>query len=112
MIAHLIVLAMLVSTVPVLELQARNALVDDRERLAIASRDRWLGALERIGGVALVLAGFVYLSPVAFVPRVLLQREDWRDSTLRSYMFVQTAVSFCSAILCGLVLVRIPAPVL
>jgi hypothetical protein len=112
LVLHLIVLVFLVSTVPVVELHARTTLAGGGERQAIEARDRLLGAMERIGGVGLILVGLALLTPLAYLPRLLLQRREWRDSTLRPYLFVQTAVSLCSATFCGLVLLRAPALVL
>jgi hypothetical protein len=111
---YLICLIFLVSTVPVLEMETANTLilsvgnVAGGEGLRIAARDRWLGALERIGGVALMLAGFVYLVPFAFLPRVLFQREEWHNSPLQRRFFIKIAISFSLTILTGLFLGVLP----
>jgi len=112
LIVYLMALIFLLWTVPVLELEARNVLALGGERLAIVASDRWLGALERVGGVALVLAGFVYLAPLPFLPRILLQREGWRDPATRPYLVVQTAISLCTGLVTALVLIKAPVPLL
>jgi hypothetical protein len=112
LIVHLMALTFLLWTVPVLELEARNALALGGRRLAIAASDRWLGALERVGGVALVLVGCVYLAPLPFVPRILLQMEGWKDPAMRPYLVVQTAISFCAGLVTALVLIEAPVPLL
>lgn len=114
LIAYLIFLVFLVWTVPVVEMETMNTLIADSrnleegEGIRIPARDRLLGALERIGGVALMLAGFICLVPFAFVPRVLFQRQEWRSSPWQGRFFVKTVISFSSAILTGWVLARIP----
>jgi hypothetical protein len=114
LIAYLICLVFLIWTVPVLEVETVNTLMSNVGSLGkgtgvrIAGRDRLLGALERIGGAALMLAGFIYLVPLAFLPRVLLQREEWHNSPLQGRFLVKMAISFSLTILIGLVLARIP----
>jgi len=114
LILYLICLVFLVWTVPVLEMETMNTLTASSGNLAegqgirIATRDRLLGALERIGGLALMLAGFIYLVPFAFLPRPLLQRNEWHGSAPQGYFFVKPAISFASVVLTGLILARIP----
>lgn len=113
LIVYLICLVFLVWTVPVVEMETMNTLIADRrileegDGIRIPARDRLLGALERIAGVALMLAGFICLVPFALVPRVLFQRQEWRSSPLQGRFFVKTAISFSSVILAGWVLARI-----
>lgn len=85
-----------------------NALLGHGERMEIAPGDRWPGALERVGSVALTLAGLVYLAPLAFVPRVLLQRGEWLRSPRRVLFLAKTGVSFCSGILTAFLLAQLP----
>ncbi|TKJ28077.1 MAG: hypothetical protein CEE40_12535 [Chloroflexi bacterium B3_Chlor] len=110
LIAYMIGLIFLIWTVPVVERETMNALLTGEERIAIAASDRWLGALERVGGVALMLVGLEYLVPFAFVPRVLLQRAEWYNSPLQMRFFAKTAISFSSAVLAGILLAKIPLP--
>jgi len=107
-IIYLITLIFLIWTVPIVERDTMNALLGQGESIAIATSDRWLGALERVGGVALLLAGFVCLVPLAYLPRVLLQRGEWFNSPLRVRFFAKTAISFCSAILTSFLLAQMP----
>jgi hypothetical protein len=110
LIICLICLVFLVWTVPVVERVTVNALLagggnlGQGEGIGIAARDRLLGALERIGGVALMLAGFIYLVPIAFLPRVLFQRREWRSSPLRRRFFTKTAISLSAVVVTGLIL--------
>ena len=110
LIAYMIGLIFLFWTVPIVERETMVALLTGEERIAIAASDRWLGALERVGGVALMLVGLEYLVPFAFVPRVLLQRAEWHDSPLQMRFFAKTAISFSSAILAGILLAKVPLP--
>ena len=110
LIAYMIGLIFLFWTVPIVERETMVALLTGEERIAIAASDRWLGALERVGGVALMLVGLKYLVPFAFVPRVLLQRAEWHDSPLQMRFFAKTAISFSSAILAGILLAKVPLP--
>jgi hypothetical protein len=105
---YLIVFVFLLWTVPVLELETLNAFGTGEKRLGVATRDRWLGALERVAGVALVLSGFIYLVPLAFVPRIVVQREEWKRSPLERAFFAKTAISFSSAVLCAALLAQAP----
>jgi hypothetical protein len=107
---YAIVLVCLMWTVPVLELQTINALETREKRTKIATRDRWLGALERVGGMALVLSGFLYLAPLAFLPRIVVQREEWGGSSRELRFFAKPAISFCSVILCAALLSMVPFP--
>ncbi len=110
LVVYLICLIFLIWTVPVLEMEAMNTIVSEGEGIRIATKDRFLGALERIGGVALMLAGLIYLVPFAFLPRVLLQGKEWRSSPLQGRLFVKTAVSLSSVVVIGLILARLPLP--
>jgi hypothetical protein len=107
---YLIVFIFLLWSVPVLELETVNALHGGERQVGVAARDRWLGALERVGGLALMLSGFLYLAPLAFVPRIVVQSEEWRASPLGHSFFAKTAISFCSAAVCAAVLMRLPFP--
>lgn len=107
---YLIVLIFLLWSVPVLELETVNVFNSGERRVGVAARDRWLGALERVGGVALMLGGLFFLAPLAFVPRIVVQREEWRASPLGHRFFTKTAISFCSAAVCAAVLIRLPFP--
>jgi hypothetical protein len=114
LIVYLICLVFLVWTVPVLEVETVNTLMSNVGNLGkgagvrIAVRDRVLGGLERIGGVALMLVGFIYLVPFAFLPRVLLQKEEWHNSPLQGRFLVKMAISFSLTIVIGLLLAWIP----
>jgi hypothetical protein len=112
LVVHLIALIFLLWTVPVIELETRNALAFGPERPMITATDRWLGALERVGGAALVLAGFGYLAPLPFLPRILLQRQGWRDPATRPYLLVQTAISFSTGLVAALMLIKAPVSLL
>jgi hypothetical protein len=107
---YVMVLVFLVWTVPVLELQTVNALGSGEKRPSVAARDRWLGGLERVGGTALMLSGFLYLAPLAFIPRLVVQREEWRGSPPQFVFFAKTAISFLSVVFCAAVLSRAPFP--
>jgi hypothetical protein len=107
---YLIVLIFLLWSVPVLELETVNAFHSGERKVGIPPSDRWLGALERVGGLALMLGGFLYLAPLAFVPRILVQSEEWRASPLGRRFFAKTAVSLCSVAVCAAVLIRLPNP--
>jgi hypothetical protein len=107
---YLIVFIFLLWSVPVLELETVKAFHSGERQVGVPARDRWLGALERVGGVALMLSGFLYLAPLAFVPRIVVQSEDWRAAPLGHRFFAKTAVSLCSAVVCAAVLIRLPFP--
>ncbi len=59
-IVYLICLVFLVWTVPVVEMEAVNTLLAEVEGIPIAYRGRLLGALERIGGMAVMLPEFTF----------------------------------------------------
>jgi hypothetical protein len=107
---YAIVLVFLIWTVPVLELETVNTLEGGERRTQIAARDRWLGALERVAGLALMLSGFFYLAPLTFLPRIALQREEWAGSPRRLGFFAKPAISFFSVVLCGVILSLAPSP--
>jgi hypothetical protein len=106
---YLIALIFLLYTVPVLELETMNAFEAGEKRPGVAARDRWLGALERVAGAALALTGFLCLVPLAFVPRVVVQREEWQGPPRERAFFAKTAISFCSTVLCAALLAHAPA---
>jgi hypothetical protein len=93
-----------------LELQTFNTLETGERRTQIAARDRWLGALERIVGLALMLSGFLFVAPLAFLPRIFLQREEWAGSPRSLRFFAKPAISFCSVVLCGVISGMAPSP--
>jgi hypothetical protein len=105
---YLIILVFLLWTVPVLELETMNAFTTEEKRLGVAARDRWLGTLERIAGVVLVLGGFLYLVPLAFVPRMVVQRGEWKGPPVERAFFAKTTISFCSTVLCATLLTQAP----
>lgn len=59
-IVYLICLVFLVWTVPVVEMEAMNTLLAEVEGIPIPSRGRLLRALERIGGMAVMLPEFTF----------------------------------------------------
>jgi len=114
LIVYVVCLIFLIWTVPVIEVETMNTLKAASQNpagergLRIAGWDRLVGALERIGAMALMLAGFIYVVPFVFLPRILIQRTEWRSFPLQRRFLVKTAISFFSAILTGLVLVSVP----
>ncbi len=110
LVLYTIVLVFLIWTVPVLELETVSALETGERRTKIAARDRWLGALERTGGMALMLSGFLFLAPLAFLPRIVVQREEWGGSPRELRFFAKPAISLCSVVLCAAILSMAPFP--
>lgn len=111
LVAYVTGFIFLVWTVPILEVETMNALVAQRESIAVATGDRLLGALERIGAVALALCGLIWLSGLLFLPRLLLECRKRADSPLRGRVFAKTGVSLASAIFTSLLLAQVPLPV-
>ncbi len=114
LVAYLICLVFLVWTVPVLEMETMNTLTAGSPRLPkgqgtrVTARDRVLGALERIGGVGLMLAGFVYLVPFILLPRVIIERNEWLPRLPDGRFFVKPALSLICVIVTGVILSRVP----
>jgi hypothetical protein len=116
LIIYLIALILLVWSVPVLEAETVATLIGRNEdtvegkSVRIRPVDRLLGALERLAGVSLVLAGCFHLAPVSFLLRPYVQRGQWRGQPSRNGLITKMATSFLAAMATGLVLRVVPLP--
>lgn len=117
LMAYLIGLAALISTAPVLEAEITVAVwaVQGQEinhTLKIDTADRVLGSIERITAMVLILAGFGWIAPLLFVPRLLLMIYQGQARENRTAVTTKVITSFATAVVVSLLLINIPAPLL
>lgn len=114
-IAYLIGLAIIVSSVPVFEAEITVAIwaaqgQETNQTVRIDAQDRVWGSLERIVAIGLILTGWWFLVPIAFIPRLIMMLRQDPNAEDRTAIYTKVLTSFISAILVGLVLIFIPAP--
>ena len=112
MMVYLTGLAVLISTVPVLEAEITVAVwaaqgQEVTQTVRIDTEDRVLGSLERIIGVIVVLAGAGWLTPLVFIPRLAIMIHQGQARENRSAVVTKVVTSFSCAMLVSLVLLRI-----
>jgi hypothetical protein len=112
MMVYLTGLAILISTVPVLEAEITVAVwaaqgQEVTQTVKIDTEDRVLGSLERIIGVILVLVGVGWLTPLVFIPRLAIMVHQGQARENRSAVVTKVVTSFSCAMLVGLVFLRI-----
>lgn len=119
LMAYLIGLAVFISTAPVLEAEITVAMwaVQGKEvtkTVAIGTKDRVLGATERILGSIIILASFGLLAPLVFLPRLALMIHDGEYKEDRTAVTTKVVTSFGCTLLISLILwnVSIPAVLL
>ena len=105
-------LAILISTVPVLEAEITVAVwaaqgQEVTQTVRIDTEDRVLGSLERIVGVIVVLAGVGWLVPLVFIPRLAIMIHQGQARENRSAVVTKVVTSFSCAMLVSMVLLRI-----
>jgi hypothetical protein len=113
--AYLIGLAFLISTAPVLEAEITVAIWaaqghEVKKTVAIGTKDRVLGSVERILGTIIILSSFGLLAPLVFLPRLALMVHDGQFQEDRTAVTTKVVTSFASAVLVGLILFNVPAP--
>jgi len=113
--AYLIGLAVLISTVPVLEAEITVAVwaaqgKEINKTVAIETKDRVLGSTERILGLIIILASFGLLLPLVFLPRLAVMIHEGEFNQDRTAATTKMVTSFICAILVSLVLLNIPTP--
>lgn len=114
LIIYGVVFIFLVWTAPVLEMETANTV----EHLSgqgsvngvrkIERIDRVMGAFERLAAVVLMAGGWWLVAPVAFVPRLYLNRGEYRNSPLNPRLITQLVVSVVAAVLSAYFLRRVP----
>ncbi|MCB0212612.1 MAG: DUF3307 domain-containing protein [Anaerolineae bacterium] len=117
LMAYLIGLAALISTAPVLEAEITVAVwaaqgQEINHTLKIDTSDRVLGSIERITAMFLIIAGFGWIAPLLFVPRLLLMIYQGQARENRTAVTTKVITSFMTAVIVSLLLLNIPAPLL
>lgn len=115
MMAYLIGLMALISTVPVLEAEATVAVwaaqgQEVKQTVKIDTEDRVLGACERIVALILILTGFGLFAPLVFLPRLGLMIRQGQASQDRTAVTTKVLTSFASALIVSLLLAGIALP--
>jgi len=114
--AYLTGLAFLIGAVPVLEVEIFVAVwaVQGKETtktVGITSEDRWLGSLERVFGVGLMLSGpFFWLAPLAFIPRLMVMIYRGQAKADLTAVITKVLTSFATTALVSLILHNIVPP--
>jgi len=117
LLAYLMGVAALVGVTPVLEVEITVAIWQAQGQsmdkiVAITSADRLLGGLERSIGMLLIALGFGLLAPLIFLPRLGLMIRNGEAKADRTAVTTKVATSFATALIVGLVLTTVPAPIL
>ncbi len=115
LLVYLIGLAAVIGVVPVLEAEITVAVWaaqghEVQKTVQIDTWDRVLGSLERIGATGLILAGFGLLSPLMFLPRLVIMVYQGQSTVDWSAIATKVLVSFGATILIGGLLYSIPTP--
>lgn len=114
-IVFLIGLAILVSTVPVLEVEFITAVRTAQGKevtkpASIDREDRLLGSIERIIAAVLMLLGYVWLAPLAFIPRLALMIAKGQARDDRTAVTTKVLTSFTSTLVVSVLLGLITPP--
>ncbi len=114
-IAYLIGLAALISAVPVFEAEITVAVwaaqgKETNQTVRIDAQDRWLGSIERIIAVILVLFGLWFIAPLVFIPRLIIMLRQDPAGEHRTAITTKVITSFTSALIVAIVLINIPMP--
>ncbi len=117
MMMYLTGLAILISTAPVLEAEITVAVWAAQGRevtktVAIGTKDRLLGSLERILGAVIILASFGLLAPLVFLPRFALMVHDGEYKADRTAVTTKVITSFGCAVMVSIFLFSVPSPIL
>jgi hypothetical protein len=115
MMVYLTGLAILISAVPVLEIEITVAAwaAQGKEMgkpASIDREDRVLGSLERIIAAALILLGLPWLAPLVFIPRLGVMIYQGQAKEDRTAVTVKVLTSFATTVLLCLILVNIAPP--
>lgn len=115
MMVYLIALAFVISVVPVLEAEITVAVLamlgtEITHTVKIETADRVFGAIERIAGILLILAGLAWVAPLVFLPRLGLMVYQGELKTNKPGTITKTATSFASALIAGILLSFVPFP--
>lgn len=115
MMAYMIGVVALISTVPVLEAEATVAVwaaqgQEVKQTVKIDTEDRVLGACERILALTLILTGFGLLAPLVFLPRLALMIRQGQARQDRTAVTTKVLTSFGSALAVSLLLASIALP--
>lgn len=113
--AYLTGLAVLIGTVPVLEVEFTTAVwaVQGKEITKPASidkEDRILGSLERVVAAALIVLGYVWLSPLVFLPRLGVMIYKGQARTDRTAVTTKVLTSLATTLLVSILLYEINLP--
>lgn len=115
LMVYLTGLAILISTVPVLEVEFTTAVWAAQGReigkpASIDKEDRILGSLERIVAAGLILVGYYWLAPLVFLPRlaVMVRQGQARDN--RTAVATKLITSFGVTLIVCILLQNIALP--
>ena len=117
LMVYLICLTVIISVAPVLEAETTVATwamtgTEVTHTVQIDLADRLLGGVERFIGVVVMLLGFGLALPLIFVPRLVYMIRKGDYAADKVAVITKVATSFATALLIGLLLIKIPPPYL
>jgi len=109
-------LAILIGVIPILEIEITVAVwaaqgTQVNHTVGIDKSDRIFGSLERAIGLALILIGWWWVSPLVFIPRLALMIYQGQANANRTAVASKMATSFISTILVSWMLWFVPFPI-
>ena len=117
MMVYLISLAIVISVVPVLEAEITVAVLamlgtEITHTVKIDTSDRFLGALERITAIILILAGYGIVAPLIFIPRLAYMVRQGEFSSNTAGTITKVVTSFGSTLIVSWILSMVPVPLI
>lgn len=96
---YTIAIVLLVFTVPVVEAILYVDWTGGKAAVRISARDRWLGAVERLAGLTLMLSPWPYFMPLVFLPHAIYRLVNIKRQ--HPALLVRPLISFSFTLLVG-----------